>query len=126
MRSILDYNGQCADCAAYRAELVSYRALPLVPAAEHQAALDRLERALRQVDALTREVANLRDSVRATLTQQALDWLERVLATLSRATGGPDEMRVWNEARAFLVMNGKRAPERDAHQVAYLEWEGRR
>ena len=37
-----------------------------------------------------------------------LDILRRVMSTLSKCAGSPEETAVWREANAFLVMHGRR------------------
>jgi hypothetical protein len=77
-----------------------------------------LAAAHRAMDAMAREVADLRDTRHATAAKQALDWLQRVMATLASSTEGPAVTSVHNGARAFLVEKGRRAPEMDAMHAA--------
>jgi hypothetical protein len=96
--------------------LANHRLSALVEAAdihvrELESVRDKLQR---QCDAMAREVADLRDARHATAAKQALDWLQRVMATLASSTEGPAVTSIHNGARAFLVEKGRRAPEMDA------------
>jgi ABC-type taurine transport system substrate-binding protein len=58
--------------------------------------------------------------------QRSLDHLERALATLDRQSDGPGAAGIFNDARAFLVEQGRAPAVLAEYRAAYVAWEERR
>jgi hypothetical protein len=106
--------------------IAALRSMPLIPRADHDRAIAARDEALRQVDALTRQIQAERDRREALAEIRALHALRDVLRVTGRTAWGPEESRVLREASAVLAEAGFRAPEIDALVASTREWEGRR
>jgi hypothetical protein len=111
---------------ALRAELASYRELPLVPKAALDRAHEQRDAYAQQLDAMTRTMANLQDSRANIAAQETMRHLVAVLRTLRKSAGGPEDVSVWNAARSHVAESGHRAPEQEEYAQAYAEMESRR
>lgn len=115
-----------AEIADRDATIASLKALPVVPVADHRRACDARDRALQDVDALTRMLADAQDHRVARIAQEAVACLQSVMATLSHAAGSPSEIAAWRAAWAFLAEHAPPSEERRQMQEAYELWEARR
>ncbi len=126
---------------ALRAELASYRALPLVPQADfdrlrserNDAVLARermaiqLDNAQRAQDLLAATLAMERDARATVTTRRALDLLAEGARLQSTTAGGPAEHDYARRRAAFLAEQGVVPPETEEMRAHTLAWmEGRR
>lgn len=58
--------------------------------------------------------------------KRSLDHLQWVLDTLDRQADGPGPARTLNDARAFLVEQGRPPAVSEQYRAAYVAWEERR
>ena len=99
-----------------RSELAHIRSQPHIPISDHRLALDRLDLALGQVDALTREVADLRDSRWRQLAEQRLALMANAARHMGRDTFGHGDER--NDMLALFCHVAEHA-EKPAHVQAW-------
>lgn len=112
--------------SAANQQLAAFKAMPFVPAAEHARVVESRDHALRQVDGLTKELANYRDSRLALRAGNAIMHLRSVMQTLRKECGGLEDERYRNAARAFLVEQGFGPVEIDMYRRQTEEWEARK
>lgn len=90
---------------ALRAELELYRQV-VVPKPDYDRAIAERDRYARAMDGLAAQLADARDSRVAVQFAEAVAHLYAVMRTLAKETGGLEDEKVRNAARAFLAEHG--------------------